>query len=77
MFGPLPRLHQVLVVLIGLTSGAVVGLWLWAADPGLTTASTAAVGAAVGALAGLGTAYALLHDFHHERRRSGMRARRH
>jgi uncharacterized membrane protein AbrB (regulator of aidB expression) len=72
VFGPLPRLHQLLVVLTTLAVGIASGIWLTQ----FSTVPTAAVaGACWGAAAGLSLSYLLLHDFHHRPR--PVRVRRH
>lgn len=62
MFGPLPRLHRILVVVTALIVGMLAGVWLvnTTAVPAL-----AAAGVGWGLLAGLLLNYVLLHDFHH------------
>ena len=62
MFGPLPRLHRILVVVTALIVGMLSGIWLVheTAVPAL-----AAAGVGWGLLAGLLLTYVLLHDFHH------------
>ena len=72
MFGPLPRLHQLLVVLTTLGVGIASGIWL----AQFSAVPTAAVGGACwGAAAGLSLAYLLLHDFHHRPRPARVRRR--
>ena len=62
VFGPLPRLHQLLVLVTTLAVGVVSGLWI----AQFTSAPVAsAAGAAWGALAGGLLGFVLLHDFHH------------
>ena len=65
MFGPLPPLYRMLVVLAALTVGVVSGIWMVhvTAVPALITA-----GIGWGALAGLLLTYVLLHDFHRQGR---------
>jgi hypothetical protein len=60
-----------LVVLTTLTAAVVSGAWIAHFSP-LPVAAVA--GAAWGAVAGLLLAYALVHDFHHQRT---VRVRRH
>lgn len=72
VFGPLPKLHRLLVIAIALAVGLLSGLWL-------VTVTSAAFGIAAGVgwglLAGLMLNYVLLHDFHHAAR--PVRVRRH
>jgi hypothetical protein len=72
VFGPLPRLHRMLVVLTALAVGIASGIWI-AQFSSLPTAAVAGVG--WGALAGLVLGFVLLHDFHHRPRPA--RVRRH
>ena len=65
MFGPLPQLHRVLVLLTALVVGVASGAWIVHYSP-LPVAAVA--GAAWGAVAGLLLSYVLLHDFHHRPR---------
>ncbi|MGB0102114.1 MAG: hypothetical protein WBP61_17685 [Nocardioides sp.] len=71
MFGPLPKLHRLLVVTAGLLIGLVTGVWLvnMTAVPALVFA-----GVGWGLLAGLLLILVLLHDFHHGQR--AIRVRR-
>lgn len=72
MFGPLPRLHRILVVVTALVAGMLSGVWLAQviAGPALLAA-----GIGWGLLAGLLLNYVLLHDFQHHPRPA--RVRRH
>lgn len=72
MFGPLPRLHRLLVVVTALVVGMISGVWLAQviAGPALVAA-----GVGWGLLAGLMLNYVLLHDFQHRPR--PVRVRRH
>lgn len=72
VFGPLPPLHRLLVILTALGVGVASGIWLVH-----VTANPAMVGAGVGwgLLAGLLLTVVLLHDFHHRPR--SVRVRRH
>lgn len=72
MFGPLPPLYRMLVVVTVLAVGMVSGIWIaqFAAAP-----AAALAGAAWGGLAGVLLGYVLLHDFHHRPR--PVRVRRH
>jgi hypothetical protein len=72
VFGPLPRLHQLLVVLTTLGVGIASGIWLAQFS---SVPAAALAGAGWGAVAGLSLAYLLLHDFHHRPR--PVRVRRH
>ena len=63
MFGPLPMLHRVVIVLGSLV--VWTGLGLWSALVAHVPVSVGA-GVALGALAGVVTAYVLLHDFHRD-----------
>ena len=65
MFGPLPQLHRVLVILTSLVVGMASGIWLVNVTevPALIWA-----GVGWGALAGLLLNFVLLHDFHHKPR---------
>lgn len=62
MFGPLPQLHRVLVVLTAIAVGVAAGAWVGHFTP-MPVAAIA--GALWGAAAGLLLGYVLLHDFHH------------
>jgi hypothetical protein len=72
VFGPLPQLHRILVILTALTVGVLSGVWLaeLVAGPALVVA-----GIGWGLLAGLLLDYVLLHDFEHRPR--PVRVRRH
>lgn len=72
VFGPLPKLHRLLVVATALAVGMLSGMWLVTITG--TTAGIAA-GTGWGLLAGLVLNYVLLHDFHHQAR--PVRVRRH
>jgi hypothetical protein len=72
VFGPLPQLHRVLVVLTALAVGIVSGLWV-AQSSSVPIAAAAGVG--WGALAGGLLGFVLLHDFHHRRRTVRVRRR--
>jgi hypothetical protein len=71
VFGPLPRLHRMLVVVTGLIVGMVAGIWL-VESTGVPVLAYAGLG--WGLLAGLVLNYVLLHDFHRAR---PVRVRRH
>ena len=72
MFGPLPRLHRLLVVTTALIVGMLSGVWLVhiTEAPLLITA-----GLGWGLLAGLLLTYVLLHDFHHRPHPARVRRR--
>jgi hypothetical protein len=72
VFGPLPQLHRLLVVLTAVVVGVASGLWV-AQFSALPAAAIA--GTLWGAIAGIGLGYVLLHDFHHRPR--AIRVRRH
>jgi hypothetical protein len=61
LFGPLPMLHRVVLVIGSLVVWIGLGLW-----SGLVPYVPLSVGAGVvlGTVAGVVTAYVLLHDFH-------------
>lgn len=61
MFGPLPRLHRILVLLAALAVGIVSGIWVVH-----VTGIPALVGTGVGwgFLAGMLLDFVLVHDFH-------------
>lgn len=73
MFGPLPRLHRMLVLTTVVLVAVASGAWLahFTALP-----AAAAAGAAWGAIAGLLLAYVLLHDFHRRPRAARVVRRR-
>jgi len=72
VFGPLPPLHRILVILTALVVGVLSGVWLaqLVAGPALIAA-----GIGWGLLAGLVLNYLLLHEFRHRAR--PVRVRRH
>jgi hypothetical protein len=72
VFGPLPKLHRLLVIAIALAVGVLSGMWLVT-----VTSTTAGITAGIGwgLLAGLVLDYVLVHDFHHRAR--PVRVRRH
>ncbi|MDF1602722.1 hypothetical protein [Nocardioides sp. YIM 152315] len=72
MFGPLPRLHRLLVILTALVVGLLSGVWMVEA---LDAPALIGAGIGWGLLAGLLLNYVLLHDFHHRAR--PVRVRRH
>ena len=61
MFGPLPRLHRLIVIVVGLAVGMVSGIWLVHAT-GVSAMAGAGVG--WGLLAGMLLDFVLVHDFH-------------
>ena len=64
MFGPLPRLHRILVLLTSMVVGVVAGVVL-VERTGLPVLAYAGLG--WGLFAGLVLNYVLLHDFHGRR----------
>lgn len=74
VFGPLPRLHRLLVVVTALAVGIASGVWIAQFS---TLPAAAIAGAAWGALAGVLLGYVLLHDFHHRPRPVRVHHRRH
>jgi hypothetical protein len=66
MFGPLPRLHRLLVIAIALAVGVISGLLLVTVVESTTAGIVAGVG--WGLLAGLLLEYLALHDFRHRAR---------
>lgn len=72
VFGPLPRLHRLLMLAAALVVGVASGAWI-AHFVALPVAASA--GAVIGAVAGLALGYLLVHDFHAHA--PPMRARRH
>ena len=73
LFGPLPVLHRVVSVIVALAVWIGLGAW-----SGVMPAVPVTVvsGIAMGAVAGILTAYALLHDFDRRPPMSTDRARR-
>jgi membrane protein YdbS with pleckstrin-like domain len=72
VFGPLPRLHRLLVITTVLVVAVGSGVWLTQFTP---IPFAAVAGAAWGALAGMLLSFVLLHEFHHRPRT--VRVRRH
>jgi xanthine/uracil permease len=72
VFGPLPQLHRILVVVTALVVGVLSGVWLAQLIEG---PSLVAAGIGWGILAGLLLNYVLLHEFNHRAR--PVRVRRH
>ena len=66
VFGPLPKLHRLLVIAVALAVGVLSGMWLVTVTGTGTTAGVLA-GIGWGLLAGLMLDYVLLHDFHQAR----------
>ena len=65
MFGPLPKLHRLLVVVAALVVGMLSGVWLVNVT-GVPALLSAGIG--WGLVAGLMLNYVLLHDFQHRAR---------
>ena len=65
MFGPLPLLHRLLVVLTALTVGIASGIWMVHL---IAAPAVIAAGIGWGLVAGMLLTYVLLHDFHRQRR---------
>lgn len=62
MLGPLPLLHQVVVVLAAILTGATLGFWTGGVLPlGVEATTLGELGAVAGGL----VAYLLLHDTSH------------
>lgn len=62
MLGPLPARYRLVLVLVAVAAGLATGAWLaWSIPAPIVVWS----GALVGTAAGLGVAYALVHDFSH------------
>ncbi|GAA4689828.1 hypothetical protein [Nocardioides conyzicola] len=72
MFGPLPPLYRMLVVVTALVVGLLSGVWLVQV---MDAPALIAAGIGWGLLAGLLLNFVLLHDFHHRPR--AVRVRRH
>jgi hypothetical protein len=72
VFGPLPRLHRLLVVATALIVGVLSGIWIFTVTE---VPTLVAAGLGWGLLTGLLLIYVLLHDFHHQQR--PVRVRRH
>ncbi|MCY4727593.1 hypothetical protein NYO98_14995 [Nocardioides sp. STR2] len=73
MLGPLPALHRYLLVLAALVVCVGIGLW-FGAVPELPL--NLRLGLVAGAAAGVGAAFVLVHDFHHQQQGRAARARR-
>lgn len=73
LFGPLPVLHRVVLVVGALSVWIGLGVW-----SGLMPHVPMSVGPGIvlGAVAGVASAYVLLHDFHRPRPVSTQRGRR-
>lgn len=65
MFGPLPPLHRLLLIIVALLVGVGSGAWIAHFTPVPLAASA---GAALGALAGVLLGYVLIHDFSNRQR---------
>lgn len=72
MFGPLPALHRLVLVLAALVVCVGIGLW-FGAVPEIPL--NLRVGLLAGAAAGAAAAFVLVHDFH-DRHASRARVRR-
>jgi hypothetical protein len=73
LFGPLPVLHKIVLVLGALAVWIGLGAWS-GAMPHIPV--TLGPGIVLGTVAGVVTAYVLLHDFHRRSRMSTQRERR-
>jgi hypothetical protein len=73
LFGPLPVLHKVVLVVGALAVWIGLGAWS-GAMPHIPVAL--GPGIVLGTIAGVVTAYVLLHDFHRRPRMSASRGRR-
>lgn len=71
MFGPLPRIHRVVLVVVSLAFFTLAGAWVF--DRSATLVTT--WGPWVGLVAGTVVAYLLVHDFHRGRRMQARRIR--
>lgn len=72
MFGPLPTLHKVVLVLAALVVCTGIGFWLGVMPQ---ASLNLRIGLLAGSVAGIAAAYFLVHDFH-ERQSRPARARR-
>lgn len=72
MFGPLPTLHKLALVLAALVVGAGIGLWMGVMPE---VPLNVRVGLLTGTGVGVVAAFALVHDFH-ERQSRQARVRR-
>lgn len=61
MFGPLPRLYRLLMIGASVAGFLAAGAWVGHLP---VAPVPPAVGAVLGALAGVAVAWALVHDFH-------------
>lgn len=73
MFGPLPYLHRLLLVLAALGVFIGIGAWLGLMTP---VPMGVRVGVLCGVGAGLAAAFTLVHDFHHHPTHAGRVRRR-
>lgn len=73
VFGPLPRLYRLLLVVAALAVFVGIGAWL-GARPAIPVRM--AGGIAIGAALGLVATYLVLHDFHHRPDYQPLRVRR-
>ena len=74
LFGPLPVLHRVVIVVGALTAWIGLGAWVGYRSE---FPVTVVPGVALGIVAGLVSAYVLLHDFDRRPPLSADRGRRH
>jgi hypothetical protein len=74
MFGPLPTLHRLLLVVGAVVVCVGIGLWFGAMPE---VPLNLRVGLLAGAAAGVAAAFALVHDFHHRGARPARARRRH
>ncbi len=72
MFGPLPALHRLVLVVGALLVGAGTGFWLGAVPE---VPLDLRAGLVAGTAAGIAAAFVLVHDFHHRQARP-VRVRR-
>ncbi len=73
MFGPLPTLHKIALVLGALVVCAGIGLWVGVMPE---IALNVRVGLLSGTAVGVAAAFALVHDFHEQRSRPARVRRR-
>jgi hypothetical protein len=73
LFGPLPVLHKIVLVVGALAVWIGLGAWSGAVPH---VPVTLGPGIVLGTIAGVVTAYVLLHDFHRRSRVSHARGRR-
>lgn len=73
MFGPLPTLHRLVLVLAALLVCVGIGFW-FGAMPEIPV--NLRVGLVAGVAAGAAAAFVLVHDFHHRQARPARVRRR-